>query len=87
MQINSVAGEFDFDITGIEAERSDIVLVGKMGVWEARTVVTEADLIRLIQLSFRSSVFWKVLPRLPRLMLAGLRSRSSHVNQNPEDSI
>jgi|DEB0MinimDraft_10_1074344.scaffolds.fasta_scaffold116891_2 hypothetical protein len=47
MKVHSAVGEFNFDITGIELKPQGVVLVGTMGVWEARTLMQPSDLRRL----------------------------------------
>ena len=61
MQINSPAGEFGFEIEGLAVEGDKLVMTGRMGVWEAETVVTQADFARIVgELVFKAR-FWRFL--------------------------
>ncbi len=77
MQIESAAGEFDFDVTAFETEESALILVGKMGAWEARTEITESDLIKMIGLAVRSGAVWRFSLRLPVLLIKGILQKPS----------
>lgn len=46
--IKSPAGEFPITIEAFEVEGNDLVIVGKMGVWEARTHVGARDFLSLL---------------------------------------
>jgi hypothetical protein len=46
--IKSPAGEFPITIDGFEIEKGELVIVGKMGVWEARTYVGAGEFLRLL---------------------------------------
>ena len=72
MKINSAAGEFEFEVTGLELEDKDLVLVGTMGVWEARTVIESDEITRVIALMLRSRAFWRLVPRLPGMLLQAM---------------
>lgn len=63
MKIDSAAGEFAFDISKLELQDDGIVLIGKMGVWEAETTMTGADLRRLIRLVLQKPGAWGYLFR------------------------
>ena len=65
MQIMSAAGEFGFDIESIGVEGDDLILIGKMGVWEATTHVSKSDLIKLLRLMLTNFRIWAYLLRLP----------------------
>lgn len=83
MKINSAAGEFEFEITAMELETRDVVLVGTMGVWEARTVIDHDEMTRLLALSLRSSAFWKLVPRLPAMLVRAMFNRANHKSAEP----
>ena len=86
MKIESAAGEFEFDISAMELNGRDVVLVGKMGVWEARTCVPEDELTRLLSMLLRSGAFWKLVPRLPMLLFKALSTRpTAPVSENTHD--
>jgi hypothetical protein len=46
--IKSPAGEFPITIDTFEIENGELVIVGKMGVWEARTYVGAGEFLRLL---------------------------------------
>ena len=46
--IKSPAGEFPITIDGFEVEGNELVIVGKMGVWEARTHVGARDFLKIL---------------------------------------
>jgi hypothetical protein len=52
--IKSPAGEFPITIDRFEIEGSELVIVGKMGVWEARTHVEAGDFLRILGKLFLS---------------------------------
>lgn len=45
--IKSPAGEFPITIERFEVEDGSLVIVGRMGVWDARTHVGAADFLKL----------------------------------------
>ena len=47
MLIKSPAGEFPITIDRFEIEGNELVIVGKMGVWDARTHVEARDFLRI----------------------------------------
>ncbi|TMV05714.1 hypothetical protein FGK63_16900 [Ruegeria sediminis] len=69
MKIESAAGEFSFDLENLELREDGIVLSGKMGVWEAETTMTDADLRRIVGMVLRKPGAWAYLTR----MLFGVR--------------
>jgi hypothetical protein len=46
--IRSPAGEFPITIERFEVEDGALVIVGRMGVWDARTHVGAADFLKLM---------------------------------------
>jgi hypothetical protein len=46
--IKSPAGEFPITIDAFEVEGNELVIVGKMGVWEARTHVGARDFVGIL---------------------------------------
>ncbi len=70
MRIESAAGEFGFDLEKLELRDDGIVLTGKMGVWEAETTMTGADLRRIIVMVLKTPGAWGYLFRQ---LLAGRR--------------
>ena len=47
MRIVSGAGEFDVTISKVVLEDRSVVMIGKMGVWEARLVLTAGEALGL----------------------------------------
>jgi hypothetical protein len=72
MKIESAAGEFAFDISNLELRDGGIVLTGKMGVWEAETTMTDADLRRLVRMVLLKPGVWGYLIR----MFVGARAQA-----------
>ena len=56
MIIKSMAGEFDISIDGFEIEGRHLVMIGRMGVWDARTYITGAELLTVLGRLLRPSV-------------------------------
>lgn len=54
MLIKSPAGEFPITIERFEIEGNELVIVGKMGVWDARTHVEPRDFLRILGKLFLS---------------------------------
>jgi len=46
--IKSPAGEFPITIEGFVIEEGELVIVGRMGVWDARTHVGAGEFLRLL---------------------------------------
>ena len=61
MKIESAAGEFGFDVDKLELREDGIVLIGKMGVWEAETTMSSADLRRLLGMVLKKPGAWGYL--------------------------
>ena len=64
MLIKSPAGEFPITIERFEIDQGDLVIVGKMGVWDARTYVGPRDFLRVMGKLFLS----------PAVLLFGLKA-------------
>lgn len=69
MLIHSQAGDFEIDVKSFEREGDDLVMVGAMGVWEARTHVTPKDAASVLWTSVTSPAVWGFVLRLPILLL------------------
>ena len=65
MLIQSQAGEFEIDVKHFEREGDTLVMVGAMGVWEARTHVTPRDAWKLLGKLLGSGAFWSFALSLP----------------------
>jgi hypothetical protein len=62
--IKSPAGEFPITIERFEIDDGDLVIVGKMGVWDARTYVGPRDFLRVMGKLFLS----------PAVLIFGLKA-------------
>lgn len=80
MKIESAAGEFEFDIEELKVCRNDVVLKGKMGVWEAETVMDRDDMIKLLKLTFGNLSFWVHIFKLPFYALSSRRVKQEETN-------
>ncbi len=65
-----MAGDFDISVAGFEIEDGQLVMIGTMGVWDARTYVTARDLLGVVGKLLRFSVIFYLI-RVPFLALAG----------------
>ena len=75
MRFVSGLGEFELTIDRVEIRGDDYVLVGKMGVWDAETVMEPQELVGLYLKSARPKVTVYFI-KLPFLLLRRwLRSR------------
>ncbi len=70
MLIKSPAGEFPIEIAKFETEDGYLVMVGKMGVWDARTYITARELLGVIA-KLLTPVVLMYLVRLPFLLFRG----------------
>ncbi|MEX2129606.1 MAG: hypothetical protein WD871_15385 [Xanthobacteraceae bacterium] len=48
MLIKSPAGEFPITIDSFQIEQGELIIVGRMGVWDARTHVGAGEFLRLL---------------------------------------
>ena len=48
MLIKSLAGEFEVTVERFETEGRDLVMVGKMGVWDARMHIPARELLTVL---------------------------------------
>lgn len=67
MKILSMAGEFEIKISGFDVENNHLVMVGVMGVWQARTYMTPREMVGLLLKALTPKVLWFVL-KLPFLL-------------------
>jgi len=56
MRFNSGLGEFDLSVDKVEVREGKYVLVGKMGVWDAETIMEPEELVGLYVKSMRPRV-------------------------------
>lgn len=61
MIIKSMAGEFEISIEGFEIEGRHLIMVGRMGVWDARTYITGAELLTVLGRLFKPSVIYGII--------------------------
>lgn len=69
--IKSPAGEFPITIERFEVDGRDLVIVGKMGVWDARTHVPPRDFLRVLGKLFFSPAVLLYAAKAP--FMAGRR--------------
>jgi hypothetical protein len=72
--IKSPAGEFPITIERFEVEGSELVIVGKMGVWDARTHIGPRDFLSILGKLVMSPVVLLFALKAP--FVAGRRSPS-----------
>ena len=68
MLIKSLAGEFEVTISKFETENGQLVMVGSMGVWDARTYITAREVLRVVG-KLLSPVVLLYLLKMPWLLL------------------
>jgi hypothetical protein len=68
--IKSLAGDFEVTISKFESENGQLVMVGKMGVWDARTYITAREALGVMFKLLSPVVIFFVL-RMPVLLLRG----------------
>ena len=82
MKIESAAGEFEFHIESLKITDNDVVVVGKMGVWEAETSMNRDDVLKLLRLTIGNPSFWRFsLKLLPYAVFGRKRSQGSATNE------
>ena len=64
MKVISGAGEFEISVERVEVRGKDLVLVGKMGIWEAETFIKEGDLGQLMGVCLRLRLIGWALARV-----------------------
>lgn len=69
MLTKSQAGEFEIGISRFELEGDDLVMIGAMGVWEARTHITPKDVVKTLRALLTSGAVWVYVCKLPFLLL------------------
>ncbi len=68
MRVFSGAGEFDLTVDKVYKKGRDLVLVGKMGVWESETIVTPEEFATIMKASMSPSVMGLIF-KLPFIWL------------------
>ena len=69
MLIRSMAGDFDISIKEFEVKNGRLIMVGTMGVWDARTYMTPRELVSVFAKLLRPEILFYIL-RLPFLFFA-----------------
>lgn len=82
MLIRSGAGEFPIEISKFEVEGDALVIVGKMGVWDARTYVDPGDFFRILAKLFLSPSVFLYVVKAPVLVAR----RRKHKPSRQEDT-
>ena len=77
MRVISGAGEFEISVERIEVRPGSMVLIGKMGVWEAETIIDATDLGIISRLCARPRVMGWMLRQLFTAIGTGLRRRKT----------
>ena len=72
MRVESQAGRFILSFDKMEPGEGEIVISGKMGVWDARTHMTLAEFLRLLRMTLRPRMLGFLA-----LALLGLSRRKS----------
>ena len=82
MKIESAAGEFEFHIESLKVAENDVVVVGKMGVWEAETSMDRDDVLKMLRLTIGNPTFWRFSLRLlPYAVFGRKRNTGSATNE------
>ena len=71
--IKSPAGEFPMTIDRFEVENGELVIVGRMGVWDARTHVGAGEFLRLLGKLLLSPTVLLYAMKAPFLAIAAAR--------------
>jgi hypothetical protein len=82
MIIESAAGEFDFNIEALQVKGEHVVLIGKMGVWEAETSMDRNDMWKLLGLTLGSLSFWLYAIKLPFYAIFGPKKSDKGVTND-----
>lgn len=83
MRFNSGLGEFELTVDHVEVRDQKYVLVGKMGVWDAETIMEPEELVGLYLKSARPAITWYFI-RLPFLLIRRwLARRRAHAGGEP----
>lgn len=82
MKIESAAGEFEFHIETLKVAGNDVVVLGKMGVWEAETSMSRDDVLKMLRLTLGNPSFWAFSLRLlPYAVLGRNRNTGSAAHE------
>lgn len=81
MLIRSMAGDFDISIKGFEVEKGRLVMVGTMGVWDAKTYITPRELVSILGKLLRLDVLLYVF-RVPFLVFSRRPNEPVSMNED-----
>ena len=82
MKILSAAGEFEFRVESLKVTGGEVVVIGKMGVWEAETAMDRDDVLTMLRLTIGNPSFWGFALRLlPHAMFGRKRNRGSATDE------
>ena len=56
MEVESPAGNFVLSFDNMEVGDEEIIITGKMGLWEAKTHMSPAEFLLLMRLTMRPSI-------------------------------
>ncbi len=82
MKVVSGAGEFEISVEQVEIRGTTVVMVGKMGVWEAETFIERDEIGSLILASFSWRLLGWILTQ-PFRALARIFRPESKDNKDP----
>ena len=69
-------------IESLKVTGNDVVVVGKMGVWEAETSMDRDDVLKLLRLTIGNPSFWRFsLQLLPYAVFGRARNQGSAPNE------
>ena len=84
MLIKSMAGDFELSIERIEVEGRNLVIVGKMGVWDARSYLSAREAISVLGKLVRLKTIGFLLA-LPVLALRGSSNAPTSVKSDGDN--
>jgi H+/Cl- antiporter ClcA len=64
MKVQSQAGKFVLSFERMEPGEGELVITGKMGVWEATTHMSLAELVAILGMTLKPRVLWFLLKAL-----------------------
>jgi hypothetical protein len=83
MRVISGAGEFELSVERVEVRDRSLVMIGKMGVWEAETIIEEGELGHLLGVSLRPRILGWALARPFVALWRRLRGRGAREEVDP----
>lgn len=67
-KITSSAGDMEMSLVSIGVEKENMVMKGKMGVWDSKIVVTPREALSMAGMMLNPAVIWYIV-KLPFLAL------------------